>query len=526
MSRRALAAVLAALGLVLGITVFPSASPAASAAVTAHRIAGADAYATSVAVSRAAFPATIPHGTVVLVSGVSFADEVAAGPVALVLGGPALLTAPTTLPAIVSAEIRRLQPTRVLILGGTPTVAASVETSVRAIVPGTTRVAGSDRFATAAAAVRLAFPSGATHVYLAGDPAPDALGAATLAARHREPMIPIAGLSTSLSPVLTSLLHDLGTTRATVVGGTGGVSAATVARLTALPLTVARIAGADRYATTALIARYFGSTGSGVLVAPGAVSHESFTATVLAARRGIPLMLNEPVCAGPALRRYVSAHAVSAITAIGGPTQLRGLVARLTPCLSTTAAGSIWVLVDKKHHLNPITYRPPDLRAVSLPGRYPMRAAAASALERLSAASRAAGHGTLGVVSGFRSYAYQQSLYAHYVSAKGQKWADLASARAGYSEHQTGLAADVVACAPGCGSMDGFGSSGTGRWVTANAWRYGFIVRYESGRTSITGYAAEPWHLRYVGGALAADYHAGGFHTLEQYLAYPPAPTY
>jgi D-alanyl-D-alanine carboxypeptidase len=263
-----------------------------------------------------------------------------------------------------------------------------------------------------------------------------------------------------------------------------------------------------------------------VLVAPSAVSYESFAAPVLAARRGIPLILNAPLCAGSALRGYASAHGVTSITAIGAPTQLRGLVARLTPCLSTTAASSFWVMVDKKHHLNPLTYRPADLRAVSLTGGYPLRAAAASALERLSAASHAAGHSALGVASGFRSYSYQQSLYAHYVSTKGQKWADLASARAGYSEHQTGLAADVIACSSGCGSMDGFGSSGTGRWVAANAWRYGFIVRYESGRTTITGYSAEPWHLRYVGGALAADYHAGGFHTLEQYLGYPPAPTY
>lgn len=334
MGRRALVVAIATLGLMLGISVFPASSPAASAAVAVMRIAGADRYGTAVAVSHAAFPSPIPHGTVVLASGVSDTDEFAAGPMAFMLGGP------------------------------------------------------------------------------------------------------------------------------------GAVSTATVGRLAALR------------------------------------------------------------CAGSALRAYASAHAVTSVTAIEGPTRLRGLVARLTPCLSTAAASSVWVMVDKKHHLSPSTYRPSDLRAVALPGHYPMRRAAASALERLSAASHGAGHGTLGVASAFRSYSYQQSLHAHYADAKGRKWADLASARPGYSEHQTGLAADVIACTPGCGSMDGFGSSSTGRWVAANAWRYGFIVRYEAGRTSITGYAAEPWHLRYVGAALAADYHAGGFHTLEQYLGYSPAPTY
>jgi D-alanyl-D-alanine carboxypeptidase len=526
MGRRVLTTVVATVALVAAGAVAPVAVPAASAAVTAHRIAGSDRYATAVAVSRAAFASPIPNGTVVLASGVSFGDEMAAGPVARMLGGPLLLTGTTALPAEVAAELARLRPRRAVVLGGTGTVSATVESAVRRVVPDTMRVVGSDRYATAAAAIRLAFPAGAHHAYTAGSAATDAIGAATLAAAHREPMIPIAGTSAALSTGLVDLLRSLGTTSVTIVGGTGAVTSATQSRLQGLGLRVARLAGADRYRTTALVARYTPSSGAGILVAPGTVTAEAFSATVLAARRGMPLMLNSPVCAGASLRDYATTHRTGAITALGRPSQMRGLVAKLTPCHSTTSAGSPWVMVDKKHHLSPITYRPGDLRSVRLPGGYPMRTAAASALEGLSAASRRAGHGTLGVASAFRSYAFQKSLYAHYVSVKGRAWADRASARAGYSEHQTGLAADVVSCAPGCGTMDGFGSSATGRWVKANAWRYGFIVRYEPGRTAVTGYASEPWHLRYVGTALAADYRAGGFHTLEQYLGYPAAPDY
>jgi hypothetical protein len=65
-----------------------------------------------------------------------------------------------------------------------------------------------------------------------------------------------------------------------------------------------------------------------------------------------------------------------------------------------------------------------------------------------------------------------------------------------------------------------------GAWVAANAWRFGFIVRYEDGQTAITGYEAEPWHLRYIGPELAQVYHDGGFHTLEDFFGLPAAPGY
>jgi hypothetical protein len=67
---------------------------------------------------------------------------------------------------------------------------------------------------------------------------------------------------------------------------------------------------------------------------------------------------------------------------------------------------------------------------------------------------------------------------------------------------------------------------GANRYATANAWRYGFVVRYEKGQTEGTGYNPEPWHLRHVGTALARDYHEGGFHSLESYFGLPAAPSY
>jgi D-alanyl-D-alanine carboxypeptidase len=196
------------------------------------------------------------------------------------------------------------------------------------------------------------------------------------------------------------------------------------------------------------------------------------------------------------------------------------------PCLPLSDPMTTWVLANKRTPLQPLSYAAPDLRLVRLPGGYRVRDAAATALEALSAAAHAAGVGTLGLTSGNRSYASQVSIYAGHVQDMGQGAADLASARPGFSEHQTGWAADVDACDPGCTGADAFGVSRTGKWVTANAWRFGFIVRYEPGQTAITGYESEPWHLRYLGVAMSTDYHANGFHTYEQFLGAPPAPTY
>ena len=134
--------------------------------------------------------------------------------------------------------------------------------------------------------------------------------------------------------------------------------------------------------------------------------------------------------------------------------------------------------------------------------------------------------GTIGVSSGFRPYDFQVDTYNRYVSMRGKAAADLRSARPGHSEHQTGLAVDVVACDSGCGDHDGFGGTPQSDWIAENAWRYGFIVRYEEGRTATTGYSAEPWHLRFIGRELAGAYADGGFHTLEEFFGLEPAPDY
>ncbi|SBS75164.1 Peptidase M15B and M15C DD-carboxypeptidase VanY/endolysin [uncultured Microbacterium sp.] len=368
---------------------------------------------------------------------------------------------------------------------------------------------------------------GATRVFLAtGQGYISALTGAALAARNNAPLLAVPGTAKSLPAATIALLRDLGTTRVTLLGTTGSISAGIARQLTAAGFTVARVQGTDRYLQSAAIAKQFPTTTKAAVVASGTTFTEALPAITLAAVRKVPVVLTPPICADANLRGYVAARAITRLTLVGTPTSVRGLVGTLTPCQSTTASQSPWVVVNKKNALRPTSYVPASLRYVA-GSSYLMRSDAATALEKLVAAAKRAGAGTIRINSAYRSYATQKRLYASYVATRGQTWADQQSARAGHSEHQTGLAADVVACsARGCGSIYAFQGTTQQKWVAANAWRYGFVVRYEPGYTTITGYTSEPWHLRYVGSAVASDYRTGGFHSLEQYFGYPGAPRY
>lgn len=112
--------------------------------------------------------------------------------------------------------------------------------------------------------------------------------------------------------------------------------------------------------------------------------------------------------------------------------------------------------------------------------------------------------------SAFRSYSYQQNLYNRYVVRDGKKTADTYSARPGHSEHQTGLSLDLNTV------TQSFANTAEGRWVAAHCHEYGFIIRYPKGKSDITGYCYEPWHLRYVGVEKATEITNSGM-CLEEY---------
>jgi D-alanyl-D-alanine carboxypeptidase len=189
---------------------------------------------------------------------------------------------------------------------------------------------------------------------------------------------------------------------------------------------------------------------------------------------------------------------------------------------------SLWVINDKLRPLNPIDYAPPDL--VSAPVKHIsaplMRPNAAKALVKMFAAAKAEGAGELQVQNTYRSYSTQESTHHYWVNQLGTPGADAQSARAGFSEHQTGWTADVAAYPSKCDIQECFGETPQGKWVAANAWRYGFVIRYPKGKKDITGYIYEPWHIRYVGTYLSTELHETGIETLEEFFGLPPAPDY
>ena len=180
---------------------------------------------------------------------------------------------------------------------------------------------------------------------------------------------------------------------------------------------------------------------------------------------------------------------------------------------------SFTVVVNKQRPLNPQDYTPADLRTVNVPHTWApqLRDAAATAVETMFADAQSQAGLALASNSAYRSYSAQQSIY------DGN---DASTARPGYSEHQTGLAIDIGAESGKCSLAACFADTAEGQWLAANAWKYGFVLRYPDGQTAVTGYEFEPWHYRYIGVDAAKAYHDAGATTLEQFFGLPAAPSY
>ena len=185
--------------------------------------------------------------------------------------------------------------------------------------------------------------------------------------------------------------------------------------------------------------------------------------------------------------------------------------------------GSTTVVVNKKRPLSPRTHTPDPLRAVA-PG-VQLRDDAAVAYRRMARAAEKQGV-QLHAVSGYRGHGEQARLYHQYTGLYGRPTADAISARPGHSEHQTGLALDIGSPAGTCALQACFADTPQGKWVVAHAHEHGFVIRYPRGRTATTGYAYEPWHLRYVGAETARSVADSGAPDLESYLGLPSAPQY
>jgi D-alanyl-D-alanine carboxypeptidase len=185
---------------------------------------------------------------------------------------------------------------------------------------------------------------------------------------------------------------------------------------------------------------------------------------------------------------------------------------------------SIWVVINKQRPLNPLRFVPGDLVTTSVPGGGQLTAQAAGALADMYAAAKDDG-APFSVSTAYRSYDFQKSLFAQYSNKDGVAAAETYSARPGFSEHQSGLAADL-ADPSGCHLKKCFADTKAGKWLSRHAADYGFIERYPDGASDVTGYTWEPWHWRYVGVGLAQYMRDNDIATLEQVFDLPAASDY
>jgi len=182
-------------------------------------------------------------------------------------------------------------------------------------------------------------------------------------------------------------------------------------------------------------------------------------------------------------------------------------------------------LLDTAYML-PSSYVPPDLASTSgagLNSGYSVRAIIQADLAAMAGAVNIAG-APLQVVSAYRSYSQQAATFQHWVEVGGYAHALLTSARAGHSEHQLGTTLDFTHAGgrPAWEYAD-WGTTAAGKWMAANAWKYGFVMTYPRGETANTCYAYEPWHFRYVGKAVAATLRTSGMTLREAiWAAYGP----
>ncbi|MCO4256749.1 M15 family metallopeptidase [Pseudarthrobacter cellobiosi] len=197
---------------------------------------------------------------------------------------------------------------------------------------------------------------------------------------------------------------------------------------------------------------------------------------------------------------------------------------------SLTDPASPWLVVNKHRPLAPADYLPADLVQPNVPLAVSGEAAllnstTAAAAEAMFAAAALDGV-SMTLASGYRSYGTQVATYNGYVAARGLADADTASARPGYSEHQTGWSFDIGDGGGACGFQPCFADQPAAVWAKANGHRFGFVVRYPWMFHPITGYYYEPWHLRYIGVETAADMANRGISTVEEYFGVEAAPGY
>ncbi|MGX5681056.1 cell wall-binding repeat-containing protein [Schumannella luteola] len=306
-----------------------------------ERIAGVDRFATNVEMSSILFPEEEgPHSIPVLyiANGLNFPDALSAGPAAAHLGGELLLVTPTSIPAVIRAEIVRLNPERIVVVGGTPSVSAEVYSQLAALTDRIERQAGVDRYATSRIVVEKAFgceevPCAETVLLATGANFPDALSAGPAAAELDSPVLLVNGASSSVDLPTRQLLDSLGIESAIIAGDvksvTAGVESAIVDMMSGA---VHRFSGSDRYDTATRINNFVFDTTPYAFLASGGGFADALSGGPLAAHYGAPLYLAPPSCIPNYVIASMTEREIDLIGFFGSEASLSSAAWNLTLC--------------------------------------------------------------------------------------------------------------------------------------------------------------------------------------------------
>ena len=311
----------------------PSATAYVPIGISSSRLSGTDRSATSVEVSKAAYPDGAP--AVYVAFGWNFPDALVAAPAAVKADGPVLLSSQGVLTDSIAQEIVRLAPQKIVVVGDASSISDDVFRSLSALAPHVERVAGADRYATSRALVSSAFDSTpVSDLYITtGANFPDALAASAAAAATGAPVLTIPGWVDSLDPATVAAITTLQPQRIVVVGGTPSVSASIYGKLATLAPTIVRYGGTSRYETSKLLAQAtYPSTASGVYLAYGEGYADALAGSVVAGVKQQPLLITYNSCVPVTVTSSMASWHATSVTLVGGLPSLGADVAALRSC--------------------------------------------------------------------------------------------------------------------------------------------------------------------------------------------------
>ncbi|MBK4346476.1 cell wall-binding repeat-containing protein [Lacisediminihabitans changchengi] len=303
-----------------------------SVVTSSSRVAGTDRYDTAVQISQKNFAAGVP--VAYIASGENFPDALSAVPIAAARRAPLLLATSAAVPANVLAELARLQPQQIVVVGGPSAISASAFAQLSSVSPSVVRISGTDRFGTSiAVGSSLYGPANpATTAYIAtGANFPDAISAASAAGSQRAPLLLVDGSATAVPSAIADSLRSFGVTKLVIVGGEAAISAGMTSALGAFG-TVTRIAGPDRYSTSASVNAAAFPAATSAYLATGTAYADGLTGGAVAGANSVPLFLSPQSCVPASVIDQMVRTRTATLTLLGGASALGDGVSGLMPC--------------------------------------------------------------------------------------------------------------------------------------------------------------------------------------------------